>query len=178
MCVLPEYNSLTSLWQPDSHTAKITADYVTVCYGEVPVYENTTRFIVFLKKSNYECKGHICYHILVLYFKYRSFSTRGLILSLECTSSCGKIVEHRSRGRLSVTSSNSKIHSKMFIYRLQLVHLAIRSPGTIVTFCSQETLEQTGNIAAAIAQNIFRQIYKSTSEWRGFESRWFYQSGI
>ena len=28
------------------------------------------------------------------------------------------------------------------------------------------------------ASNIFRQICKSTSEWRGFESRWFYQSGF
>ena len=26
--------------------------------------------------------------------------------------------------------------------------------------------------------NIFRQICKSTSGWRGFESRWFYQSGF
>ena len=36
---------------------------------------------------------------------------------------------------------------------------------------------------AAVAQwlrasNIFRQICKSTSEWRGFESSWFYQSGF
>ena len=36
---------------------------------------------------------------------------------------------------------------------------------------------------AAVAQwlrasNIFRQICKSTSKWRGFESRWFYQSGF
>ena len=38
-------------------------------------------------------------------------------------------------------------------------------------------------IQDAVAQwlresNIFRQICKSTSEWRGFESRWFYQSGF
>ena len=25
---------------------------------------------------------------------------------------------------------------------------------------------------------IFQQFFKSTSEWRGFESRWFYQSGF
>ena len=36
---------------------------------------------------------------------------------------------------------------------------------------------------AAVAQcltasKIFRHICKSTSEWRGFESRWFYQSGF
>ena len=28
------------------------------------------------------------------------------------------------------------------------------------------------------ASSIFRQICKSTSEWRGFESRWFYQLGF
>ena len=39
------------------------------------------------------------------------------------------------------------------------------------------------HIQAAVAQwlrasNIYLQIWKSTSEWRGFESRWFYQSGF
>ena len=28
------------------------------------------------------------------------------------------------------------------------------------------------------ASKIFRQICKATSEWRGFDSRWFYQSGF
>ena len=40
--------------------------------------------------------------------------------------------------------------------------------------------DETATVAPWLvrASNIFRQICKSTSEWRGFESRWFYQLGF
>ena len=47
-----------------------------------------------------------------------------------------------------------------------------------VTICGRGAVIQAAVAQWLRASNIFRQICKTASEWRGFESRWFYQSGF
>ena len=64
----------------------------------------------------------------------------------------------------------------------QIIKFKSSSSSHQIDFSSQNVI-RTHALVTAVAQwlrasNIFRQICKSTSEWRGFKSRWFYQLGF